>query len=66
MFYKTWIIFSIAFVLLINTHFFINAPAPIPSTTIKDPLEAFSSNFPYYRVDLSTPATRIAMVVGNN
>jgi hypothetical protein len=66
MFCKLWKILSIIFVLSTNIHFFINAPALIPNSAIKDPLKASGSNFPCYRVDLFTPATHTAIVVGDN
>jgi hypothetical protein len=67
MFSKILTISSIAFASSTNAHFFINAPAPIPGSAIKDPLDASGSNFPCHGVDLSTPGiTRTAMAVGND
>jgi hypothetical protein len=66
MFYKTLTIFVVALVSSIDAHFSINAPVPIPGSAVKDPLEPSGSDFPCHGVDLSIPATRTPMVVGDD
>jgi hypothetical protein len=62
---KTLTILTFALLSSVNAHLFINVPASIPGSAVKDPLEASGFNFPCHGADFSSPTIRTLMAVGD-